>query len=271
MGVLKRITDVLGIPFQLPAFLGYALYAVYAPRYRSFDQSKFASDAVYLIGSGPSLDLFDLGGIAGSTVMFLNSSVDAQARVAGSNRALWLCADLNAFLTTVDRVPEHMQRIVTVHRFDRALRVIAKLDRRRDRFILPKPSIRRKYPFRDGPDAGRLYFRPRYAVRGGRPVALGSLDDGLAYPATVMLLAIAIALLLARKSIHLVGFDMGAGPDDYSKMTINAPVTNEDRFPVETIEWFLAEFRRQGDAKGVEIWNHSPYAPERILLRIHGR
>jgi hypothetical protein len=133
--------------------------------------------------------------------------------------------------------------------------------------MLPRPSIRRKYPFRDGSDAGRLYFRPRYAVRDGRPVALRSLDDGLVYPGTVMLLAIAIALLLARRSIHLVGFDMGAGPDGYSRMTVNAPAADPDRFSAATIEWFLAEFRREGEARGVEIWNHSPYAPERMLLR----
>jgi len=101
-------------------------------------------------------------------------------------------------------------------------------------------------------------------------VALSSLDDGLTYPATVMLPAIAIALLLARRSVHLVGFDMGAGPGDYSSRTMNAAVTNADRFPLETIEWFLAEFRRQADAKGVEIYNHSPYAPERVLLRDRG-
>jgi hypothetical protein len=265
--IRKRVADVLGIPLQLPAFLGYALYAACAAGYRSVDRARFENDSIYLLGSGPSLDRFDLGSIESSTVIFLNSAVDVHKKVPGSNRALWLCADVNAFQATAGRVPEHILRIVTVHRFDKALRVIRQLDRRRDHFILPRPSIRRKYPFRDGPEAGRLYFRPRYAVRNGRPVALDSLDDGLVYPGTVMLLAIAIALLLARKSIHLVGFDMGAGPGDYSRMTDNAAVTNPDRFSLETIELFLAEFRRQGDARGIGIYNHSPYAPERVLLR----
>jgi len=270
-GALKRVGDALGIALQLRAFLGYALYAVYAAGCRSVDRSQFENDEVHLIGSGPSLDEFDLGSIEGSTVMLLNSAVDVHAKLPRSNRTLWLCADVNAFLTTADRVPKEMNRLVTVHRFDKALQVIGKLDRRRDHFMLPRPSIRRKYPFRDGPDAGRLYFRPRYAVRDGRPVALSSLDDGLVYPGTVMLLGIAIALLLARKRIHLVGFDMGAGPGGYSSMTVNAPAADPDRFSAETIEWFLAEFRRQGEGGGVEIWNHSPYAPERILLRSRSR
>jgi hypothetical protein len=265
--ILKRFVDLLGLPFQFPAFLGYACYAICAGRYRSVDPSHFENDSIYLIGSGPSLDEFDLLSIEGSTAILLNSAVDVHEKLPRSSRALWLCADVNAFLTTADRVPMEMKRIITVHRFDKALQVIRKLDRGRDRFILPKPSIRRKYPFRDGASAGRLYFRPRYAFLRGKPVALNSLDEGLVYPGTVMLLAIAIALLLARKSIHVVGFDMGAGPEKYSRMTTNAAVTNPDRFSAATIELFLAEFRRQGQAKGVAIYNHSPYAPERILLR----
>ena len=266
-GVLKGTIDVLRLSSQLPSLLGYACHAICAPRFRSFEESQLVSDEVYVIGSGPSLDEFDLGGIDGSTVMFLNSAIDSYETLPKTNQALWLCSDVKALLTIADRVPKDVRRIITVHRFDKALRVIRKLDAARDRFVLPKLSIRRLYPFRDGPGAGRLYFRPRYAVRDGKPVALRSLDDGLIYPATVMLLGIAVALLIARKGVHLVGFDMGAGPAAYSTKTVNSEVANPGRFPVQTIEWFLAEFRRQAEAKGVDICNHSPYAPEGVLRR----
>jgi hypothetical protein len=265
--ILKRIVDLLGLSFQFRSFLGYACYAICAGRYRSVDPSHFENDLIYLIGSGPSLDEFDLLSIEGSTAILLNSAVDVHEKLPRSNQSLWLCADVNAFLTTADRVPTEMKRIITVHRFDKALQVIRKLDRGRDHFILPKPSIRRKYPFRDGSHSGRLYFRPRYAVRAGKPVTLRSIDDGLVYPATAMLLGIAIALLLARKGVHLVGFDMGAGPGGYSRKTINPNSSDPHRFPVKTIEHFLAGFREEGEAKGLDIFNHSPYAPERILLR----
>jgi len=270
-GLVKRFADICGIPLCLPAIWGHLRYAAASRRFKRFDKDKFVNDNVYCVGSGPSLDDFDLSAIQNSTIILLNSAIDVWDEIPSSNNILWLCQDVSAFHKNADRVPKHITRLVTVHQFERAYRVIRKLDPCRDNFILPKPTFRRKYPFRDGPTAGRLHFRPSYAWRNGKPLLLHSIDDGFIYPATTMLLAIAESLLLARRSIHVLGFDMGVGPqgasNNYSKKTINLSTVGPDQFPCETIEIFLAEFVRAARLKGVKIYNYSPYAPERILIR----
>jgi hypothetical protein len=140
-----------------------------------------------------------------------------------------------------------------------------------DYFLVPKAIYRPKYPTLDAPATGRLYLRPKLAGYDSCPMVMQTIEDGFIYPASVMLFAIAIASMLAKREIHLVGFDMGVGPTNnfngYSALISSVGKTGPDRFPRDAIEKYLAALRDAAASKGIEIYNHSPYSPERILKR----
>ncbi len=248
---------------SIPAWTNYAILRLARRRFRRFRPDEFRADAVYCIGSGPSLDLFDATAVRNATILLLNGAVDAAGQFHASNRLVWLCQDTGALLSTYRRVPATMDRIVTVHAYEQAFRVLSTLSRR-DIFFLPGPVFRPKYPTKGEPPGRRLYLRPRLAGYGGAPIVLRTLDDASVYPVSVMLLAIAIALMIARQDIHLVGFDMGHGPAEngYAKLVGSQSSTSPDRYPETAIKTYLDAFREEATQRGLSLFQHSPYAPK---------
>lgn len=256
---------------SVPAWVGYWKLKRARKKFRSYDAADCSSARVYCVGSGPSLDLFDISTVKNATVLLLNGAIDVHPRFDPSNRLLWVCQDTGALRSTCARVPDHVDRIVTVHMYEGAGRVL-RLLRDSDFFFLAKPIFRAKFPTKGEVAGDRLYLRPRLAGFDGSPLVLTSLDDGFVYPVSVMLLAIAIALMIAHDEVHLLGFDMGYGPADsknnYSAFVGSQTSTTPDRFPVHAVERYLDAFRRQAEATNRQIYNHSPYAPETVLDRI---
>ncbi|MBZ9678119.1 hypothetical protein [Mesorhizobium sp. ES1-1] len=255
---------------SLPAFIGYLRLRWACKRFRTFHAPDYGTASVYCVGSGPSLDLFDVSTVKNATVLLLNGAIDVHSRFDPSNKLLWVCQDTGAIRSTYARVPDHVGRIVTVHMYEGAGRIL-RLLRNSDFFFLAAPIFRAKFPTKEQAAKDRLYFRPRLAGFDGQPLVLASLNDGCVYPVSVMLLAIAIALMIAQDEVHLLGFDMGHGPaeakNNYSAFVKSKTATGPDRFPVHAVERYLKAFREQAETTNRQIYNHSPYAPETVLLR----
>jgi hypothetical protein len=258
---------------SLPAFAGYLAYRQAHKRFSPFDQIKHRRERIYCIGSGPSLDEADLEAIEGSTVFLLNGAIDIRTRMAAGNLLVWMCQDTEAILSTYARVPRDMAKIISVHHYGSARSVLKAL-RPADSFILPAPVFREKYPTRCDPVSSRLYLRPRLAGFNGAPLVVDPFASPCIYPISVMLLAIAVALGLATREIHLIGFDMGCGPagsaSNYSAAIAGTASTAPSRFPLEPIERYLRAFRDAANMRSIQLYNHSPFAPERVLPRWKG-
>ena len=267
---VDRRPSLTSILQSLPAFAGYLTYRSAAKNFSRFDEARHIRERVYCIGSGPSLDEAALEDFEDSTVFLLNSAVDIQARIRAGNMLVWMFQDTEAILSTYSRVPTAMTKIVSVHHYGEAWKIL-KIIQAADSFILPRPVFREKYPTRGDPASSRLYLRPRLAGFDGEPLVTDPLSRRCIYPVSVMLLAIAVALRIAIREIHLIGFDMGYGPTDsssnYSIAVANNAPTAPSRFPLQHIERYLLAFRQAAEMRSVQIYNHSPYAPERILAR----
>jgi hypothetical protein len=256
---------------SMPALLGYLRYRRVQKRFLKFSPEPYRAERVYCLGSGPSLDMFDLATIRDSTVLLLNGAIDVHPHLSAQNRFLWVCQDESALLSTYPRVPRQLPKLISVHRFEKASKVLQMLSFD-DYFLVPKATFRPKYPTMGEPRTGRLYLRPKLAGYGGCPMVMRSIDEGFIYPASVMLFAISVAAMLAEREIHLVGFDMGVGPADnangYSALVRDARTTGPDRYPQAVIEAYLSALKDHAASQGVEIYNHSPFSPERILNRV---
>ncbi len=254
----------------MPAFAGYLAYRQAQKRFSPFDQIKHRRERIYCIGSGPSLDDADLEAIEGSTVFLLNGAIDIRTRMAAGNLLVWMCQDTEAILSTYGRVPRDLTKIISVHHYGSARKILRTIQAT-DTFILPRPVFREKYPTRGDPVSNRLYLRPRLAGYDGEPLVADPLSCRCIYPMSVMLLAIAVALRLAIREIHLIGFDMGSGPaeslSNYSVAVASNAPTAPTRFPVQHIERYLLAFRQAAEMRSIRIFNHSPYAQESILSR----
>ncbi len=267
---MDRRLNLTSLVQRLPALAGYLTYRAAEKNFSRFDQARHISERVYCIGSGPSLDATALGEIDKSTIFLLNGAVDIHARIPAGNRLVWMCQDTEAILSTYARVPPSMTKIISVHHYGGAWKIL-KVIRPADTFIVPRPVFREKYPTRGDPVSNRLYLRPRLAGFDGEPLVVDPFSQRCIYPISVMLLAITVALGLATREIHLIGFDMGSGPassaSNYSIAVAGAASTGPSRFPVQHIERYLLAFRQAAETKGLQIYNHSPYAPERVLAR----
>jgi hypothetical protein len=214
--------------------------------------------------------MFDLSAIRDSTVLLLNGAIDVHPHLSARNRFLWVCQDESALLSTYQRVPRQLPKLISVHRFEKASKVLKMLSFD-DYFLVPKATFRPKYPTMGEPRTGRLYLRPKLAGYASCPMVMRSIDEGFIYPASVMLFAISVATMLAEREIHLIGFDMGAGPVDnangYSAFVSDTRKTGPDRYPQAVIEAYLLALKEHATSRNIEIYNHSPFSPERILKR----
>lgn len=225
---------------------------------------------VFIVGSGPSIDHTRLDAVQNSIVVLLNSAYQLMHRFGENNRFYWFCQDTRALLKLGPLVPSGAKKIVTIHRFNRMMKVQGFM-RASDIFLQPKFSFRRGSLQGARPARSRIRWslvpRPRFKTT--PPLLHDPSEKRIELlPSTVMLTAISIFGGLGAKRISCLGFDLTPINESASRVTglVHQPYKT-GALPADHIEAYLRGLKSELSDRRQDIVNCSPDSHERVLPR----
>lgn len=225
-------------------------------------------DSVYLIGSGPSIDITDLKKIQHSRAIFLNAAVHFEERIDPNNKKYWLCQDYLRAAELIKGIPEHITKIVTVNRFKR-LNQIRKHLTKTDIFCQPRLGFKK---MNWGEDFNNTSFSLRPKIKLKEPFSHDPRESHITLlPDTVMLTAISIMIGFKVRNIYLLGFD--AEPKRKDGISYSSAVQQKSHagagFDIRKIEAYLRALLEEAKKSNLTIKNLSPMTHEKALQKGH--
>ena len=169
----------------------------------------FEGRTVCCVGSGPSIDAVDLSVVQSSTVMLLNHAINFREHFNATNSLVWFATDVYRIEQIIGSVPTEIPRIVMPHIYART-RIMRGSLLKGDAYIHITPDLSKAALLNS--QRQRLPLLRPARKRLTQPVVGGGLNghmDGI-LPGTVMLNAIALAVLLGANRIVTLGFDVPA-------------------------------------------------------------
>lgn len=235
-------------------------------RLASLTNDGFEGKDVFLVGSGPSIDHTDLAAIRDSFVIFLNSSFSLAPNFGAGNSYYWFCQDTTALLKLISHIPPQIRKLVTIHRFNKYLKVRKHMGAQ-DRFLQPRLSMRNRTSAQ--PWSLRAWI-PRPAMNSGPPYLHDKSSGRLTlFRSSVMLTAISMFGGLGAKDIYCMGFDLTPAEGEINRISkmVNQPYQT-GKLPLDSIIICLEGLLREMVERDQGLWNCSPLTHDRVLPKI---
>lgn len=266
---MKFIKDLFR-PFYIFSPLSFLFSIIYSIRF-SLNNSGFRPRSdVYLVGSGPSLDMVDVSKIHDSTIVLMNGAISRVDFFKGrGNDIIWLAQDVARIFEFIDDVPDDVRKVLSVHEYRKVYSLGKHLKKGRDVFIHPGLKLRYMMGENVKSVTGVKSLRPKYFGAMGEGFHAGS-DWRRAYiaPKSVMLFAIYLFIPLRPSRIITLGFDVPEELDEGSYASgISVKISN-NAFPNGVINFYLSGLSDEAESSGVNIFNMSPKTNEKILRKL---